>query len=348
MRSAAFLLAAVPLFLVPAVVEAQTSDAQTAVATALFEQAVAEMDQKDYASACRKLEEAMRLAPQALGAQLKLAQCYEADGKLASAWMRYTVVRDVAERSGQAERAEKAAAGAAALKDKLARMILEVPDAVRAIPGLAITRDGVLVGEGQWGAAVPVDRGTHAIVVTAPGREPWKRDVPIEADGARISVLVEAPVAAPETPPATPAAVVARALSPAEPAPASAPSLVPDAALARPWQRPAGIAAAAVGFAGLVAGGVLGAVAVGTYAESNDGHCDAWNICDPEGMTLRQGALRLGDASTATLVVGGAALIGGVVLLATMPGPSVQGRQGTSAGVVFEVVAGGARVRGTF
>lgn len=338
-----FFPAVVALLFAPALAGAQTPDAQAAIATALFQQASAEMDQKSYASACRKLEEATRLAPEALGAKLKLAQCYEAEGKLASAWAQYSVIRDIAERAGQTPRAKRAAAGASALEGKLATLTLEVPAPVRAIPGLVITRDGTQVGEGQWGTPLPVDKGTHSIVAAAPGREPWKRQVVVEADGARPTVVVEAPAAAHGARSAGPLpASAAPRSSVTKPLP-EATSPAPD----RPWQKPAGIAAAASGVAGLVAGGVLGGVAIAKYTESNrDGRCDARNVCDPRGLALRDEALRLGDASTALFIVGGAALLGGVVLLAMAPGPTRQGSPATGAALV--VVPGGAQVRGAF
>lgn len=43
-----------------------------------------------------------RLVPEGLGAKLTLAECYESQGKLASAWTQYTVVESMAARTGQA------------------------------------------------------------------------------------------------------------------------------------------------------------------------------------------------------------------------------------------------------
>ena len=139
------------LLALPAAAQAQTVDPQTALAAqALYEQATAEMDAKSYPSACRKLEEVTRLVPEGLGAKLTLGECYEALGKLASAWSQYTFVEAMAPKVGQAERAQRAAERAAALKPRLATMTIDVPGEARAITGLVITRDGVSVGEGQW------------------------------------------------------------------------------------------------------------------------------------------------------------------------------------------------------
>src|SRR5262245_14421848 len=112
-------------------------------AQALYEQAVAAMDKKDYASACPSLEEVVRLIPEGVGAKLTLAECYEGAGRLASAWTGYALAEAAAAKENQREREQKAHARAEALKPKLARLTIVVPEAVRALPGLAITRDGV-------------------------------------------------------------------------------------------------------------------------------------------------------------------------------------------------------------
>lgn len=79
-----------------------------AAAQALYAKATADMDAKDFASACRKLEEVTRLAPEGLGAKLTLGDCYAALGKLASAWGQYVIVKTAGAQAGQAERAERA------------------------------------------------------------------------------------------------------------------------------------------------------------------------------------------------------------------------------------------------
>jgi hypothetical protein len=164
---------------------------QWPVAQALYDQATAEMDAKNYASACPKLEEVERLLPEKLGAKLTTAQCYEGQGRLASAWAKYTRVEALAGKAGQAQRAKEAAAKAAELRPRLATLTIGVPPEVRALPGLAITRDGVALGEAQWGLPVPVDKGQHRVVATATDKQPWEKGVEIQADGVTATVTVE-------------------------------------------------------------------------------------------------------------------------------------------------------------
>lgn len=318
-------------FLVPAGARAQATDAKkTAAAQALYDQATAEMDAKRYATACPKLEEVTRLIPEGLGAKLTLGECYESQGRLASAWAQYSLVGAIAVKVGQSERSQRAAAKAAELKPRLATLSLDVPEATRAVPGFAITRDGLPIGEEQWAKPAPVDAGGHDIVATATGREPWKYHVEV-ADGAKLSVRVKA---------------FEPALQPkAAPVEVSAPIMTSSAQ--NSWQRPAGIAAMGLGVAGVAIGAVLGGLAIGKNSESNrDNHCDANDSCDPEGLSLRAKALGLGNGSTGAMIAGGVLLAGGVVLFATAKKAPTQ--SAGQAGVRLEVGMSGIQVRGAW
>lgn len=293
---------ALALLLVPTPARAQASDPQViATVQALFDQAVEEMGKKRYESACPKLEQATRILPEAMGAKEMLAQCLEASGKLASAWAQYGLVESMASRAGQSERAAKAAAKAAELKPRLATLTVVVPGAVRALPGITVTRDGLAFAEALWGTALPVDTGEHVLLVNAPGRRAWSSKVVVTADGSHremeVPLLeVEARVAS------TPPAAVAEVHAP------------------RSWQRPLGIAVTTLGALGLGAGGLLAGLAVGKKSASNEaGHCDPQNTCDEVGLDLRHQAVGLGNGATAALVAGGVLAAGGVMLLITAP-----------------------------
>lgn len=322
------------LLLAPAAARAQAVAPETALAAqALYDQATAEMDEKRYASACPKLEEVTRLVPEGLGAKLTLGECYEALGKLASAWSQYALIEAIAPKVGQMERAQKAADRAATLKPRLATLTIDVPGEARAIPGLGITCDGVPVGEGQWGTPLPVDAGAHEVLVTAPGRKPWRGQVEIVADGASVSLAVK-PL---ELAPAARAKPV---------------SVRPGAALERPWQRPVGLVAMGVGVAGVGVGAVLGGLAIAKNGDSNDGHCDAADRCDPEGVALRHDAVGMGNASTVATIAGGVLLGGGAVLFFTAPSSgAAPERVGAKAGrwrARVEILPGGVQVRGAW
>jgi tetratricopeptide (TPR) repeat protein len=306
----------------PSTARGQPADPQRAAAAqVLYQQATAEMMEARYASACRKLEEVTRLVPEGLGAKLTLAQCYEALGQLASAWSHYALVAELAAKAGQKERARRAVAKATELRPKLATFAVEVPPEVRSIPGLSIERDGLVLGDGQWGVPIPVDAGPHEVTATAPGRKPWKQRAEVAANGAQVVVRVGALEDA-----------------------------VPAAEPERPWQRPVGIGAMALGGAGIVVGAVLGSLAIAKDAESEEGHCYAQG-CDSEGARLSKEAVGLATASTAAVVAGSTLVAGGIIVFATSPrGPPGKSKS-ASAGwpsARFEVGLAGVSVTGAW
>ena len=163
-------------------------------ALVIWDAALVAMDNHDYATACPKIEEVIRLRPDGLGAKLKLAECYEDAGRLASAWRMYVLIEPLAEEANQPDRKKTAHDRAAALRPKLATVTIVVPDAVRATPGLEIKCDDKVVEPAQWGAPLPVDKGRHVIVVAATGMERGERVQEIEADGAAKTVTIDPPV----------------------------------------------------------------------------------------------------------------------------------------------------------
>ena len=291
---------------------AQSAEAQkTVTAQALYDQAVAAMDQRNYASACPTLEEVVRLIPGGIGAKITLAECYEADGRLASAWTAYAIAESAANNAGQTDRQQKAHTRTLALKPRLARLTLVVPEATRALPGLEITRDGVPSSPVQWGLPLPVDRGKHVVVATAPGKERWETTFEVKEDGAVASVNVPILIDAAGKPSADPKVT----------APVERPDAKPSSA-----QRTAGIVIGAVGVAAVGAGAAFGVLALGKKTESNDGHCNDDNQCDKIGVELRRQGRIDGTASTVLFIGGAAALVGGIVLFATSksaPKPAV-------------------------
>lgn len=295
---------------------AQSPDpGRVAAAQALYEAATADLDAGRTAQACRTLEEVVRLVPSGLGAKLTLGDCYAALGKRASAWSQYTAVESLATAAGQLDRASRAAEKAAALRPALATLTVEVPVALRTVPGLTITRDGVPVGDVQWGVAIPADAGVHHLVFEAPGHEPFATDVQVPEDGAAVTVEVTLGPPLPAEAPA-PAVPLVPTLPPPMPGPLPPPT--EDSV-----QGPLGIALLGVGTAGLVVAGVLGILALGHDADSKEpGRCDEADLCDAVGLDLRDQALAFATASTVTFVVGGAVLVGGVVVVATAPSAS--------------------------
>jgi len=271
-----------------------------AAAQVLYDRAVELMGQKNYKEACPKLEEVTRLVPEGLGAKLTLAECYEADGRLASAWLQYSLVASAAARAGQGDRERLATERAAALKPKLAKLTIKVPAAVKSMPELLIKRGGVDVGPAQFNEQIPVDAGVHVIEATAHGKKPWKLEAKIPADGAEL--VVEVPVLEDD-----PNARLTDQPPNERPAEQGRPT----------WLLPVGIAVGSVGVVGLAVGGALGGLAMGKTSEAQDA-CPNGR-CSQEGNDLATEAGTFADAATGLFVAGGVLAAAGIVMIALHP-----------------------------
>ncbi|WP_437649584.1 hypothetical protein [Sorangium sp. So ce362] len=285
-----------------------------AAAEVLFEQAIALMRQGNYEQACPRLAESQRLDA-GVGTLLYLAACYERLGKTASAWATYREAADAARRHGQADREQKAREGAAALEARLTRLLVEVP-ADSAAPGLSVRRNGQELAQVLWGTPMPVDPGAYTVEASAPGRLPWSTTAAIDPAGGTVTLTVPPLDAAPPPQGAPPAAAprdapAAQTAPPARPAP-------PDAA-GMPAQRLAALVAAGAGVVGIGASVGLGFGARARFQDAG-AHCDG-DLCDDDGIKIRDDAMDLARAGTVVFLVGAAGLAAGGVLWFTAPSP---------------------------
>ena len=306
----AFALLVLPM----ASARADTSAENRAAAQALFDQGRSLVKAGRLPEACPKFEESQRLDP-SIGTELNLADCFERTGRTASAWTLYVDVASAARQAGQEERAAHAASRVSALKDKLSRLVIVVPKESR-IAGLSVQRGTLLVGEAQWDAAMPVDPGRQKVTVSAPGKATWQTSIDIVADGATrsvsVPVLTDAAPSASDTIPMT---------TPGEPGTGGGGSS----------QKKVAFVAGGIGIAGLVVGGIFGAIVAG---KKGDAGCDT-NVCADESHaeSYRQ-AQKAGNVSTVAFVLGGVALAGGAVLYFTAPKSSSLGaRFGVQAAI---------------
>jgi len=318
----------ISLGLCAGVARAQT----TAAAESLFQRGHDLFEAKRYAEACPLFAESFRLDPVS-GAQLALASCHEAEGKLASAWSEYLEVSARATREGRADRAAAAKERAEALEPRLARLVVSVGPDVKATPGVVVRRDGVVVTAG-YGVEIPVDPGEHSVEVTAPGRAPFASRVSLREGETRL-VAVPA-LAALASQPAAP-----RQLAPARPTEGPA-----EPAQTSPLRTVAFVAAAA-GVVTAGVGGYFGVRAISKNRESLDSGGCRGNVCNAAGKALREDALAAGNVSTVLFVVGGVLAAGGLTLLFTN-GSSRGGRPSASLAPACSPDGAGASLQGSF
>jgi serine/threonine-protein kinase len=292
-----------------------TASSRGAAAEALFQQGVAASERGQLDVACAKFEASQGLDV-AVGTLLYLADCYERTGRLASAWARFREAASLAQAQSMAERARVAGVRAEALEPKLSHVTIVVATPERQPPQLTVTLDGTPVQPASWGAALPVDPAVLRLRASAPGYVTYERPVDVSST-APAQVRIDVPL-------------LTRA--PAEPALPPSQPRHQTTSLARPF----GIAATAVGAAGLATAGVLALLAKNKNDDSLE-HCPVDpSHCTSEGVTLRDQAGKLADFATVSAVFGGALAITGVVLLVT----SAPSTPRESASVRFTPVLG--------
>lgn len=281
---------------------------EKAAAQVLFDEGRALVDRGDFEAACPKFAESQRIDP-GLGTMLWLADCYENNGKTASAWGAFMAAAGTAALRHD-EREKVARERAARLEPKLLRLRIAVPS--RPPLGLTIRRDGVVLGSAEWDVAVPVDPGTHVVTATAPGCSPWSTSLRVGAEDSLATVAIPALEPTPSTAPTAEAA---------PPAPA-APEPKTTSKSEGNFQRSAGIGIVGAGVAALLVGGFVSLRAKATYDESNAGtapHCLPDNECDAVGKGDRSEANSLATAATIAMTAGLVAAAGGAVLYFTAP-----------------------------
>jgi hypothetical protein len=316
--------------------------AQHAEANVLFDEGRAAMGRRDYLQAIAKLEQSQQLDP-AVGTLLNLAECYGLLGRSASAWSAYRDATSLAATTKQLERERYAARKAQELEPTLSHLVVVVRADAR-IVGLSLTRNGVPLPEGLWGASVPVDPGAQHIEAKAPGYQVWKFDVDVAESGA--TAQIDVPVLTPDAPAAAPSGAAPVTAPAAPPATAPRPAPVRDEGASAASE---GSLQPTLGWIGVAAGAVsLGAGAF-VYADGRSKISDA--NCPDQICVRGVGDKSLHDAGRAHeqlgvgLGIAGLAVAGmGVALLMLAPAKS----SATSLHLQLRLAASGLDLRGRF
>jgi hypothetical protein len=308
-----------------------------ASAETLFNEGRRLMQSEDYARACPMLLESQRLDP-GLGTQFNLADCYEHQGKTASAWALFVEVAAATKALGQTARERAARERADALAPKLSHLVIAVP--TNHARGLVVKKDGVVVGSMQWGIAIPVDPGSHVIQMTAPGRTPWESSIVVLPDGLTMALPVpNLDMADGSAPPFDEGDATRGAYGESDrPRPGSG----RDAGGSLGTQATVAVTLGGVGAIGLAIGSVAGLVSISKHNQSANGCIE--NECTAAAGAERNGAISAGNWSTAGFAVGAIAGAAAVILWVTRPTPAKP--SSTTTGVALTPLLGGAAVVG--
>ena len=284
-------------------------------AETLFEEGRKLIAQRNPAQACPKFAESQRLDPSP-STLLNLGSCYERIGKTASAWATYREAASAANALNRPTLVTVAQHHAASVEPGLARLVItpSVP-----VDGLEITREGQLVGRGEWDLAVPVDPGAITIEASAPKKKKWTTSIEVAQAGKTVTVTVPALEDAPielqaQTQPQTPTTTTSAEMPGRTVYDTVSPSPSHVA-----WQKPVALVAGGVGIAGLAVGTVFVLKARSKYDDSLAKCPSGNNLCSLEGVSLRDDARSAGNIATAAYVAGAVSLGAGAVLWLTAP-----------------------------
>ena len=200
------------------------------------------------------------------------------------------------------------------------------------------------IPQAVWGVPYAVNPGSVVIEVTAPGMEPYRREVTVHA-GSTQSVEIALTAAAPaatasrdNTPP------VIRATAPAATTSAS----VPAESNAR-GRSPLGLVVAGVGVVAAVAGGALWLVAGSQYGALQTACVTGAMPCETlESANRTRASIEMLDTiGLITAIGGGVIAIAGAVVYAAS-GHSPEAHPAAARVRFFDIGPGGITVRGTF
>jgi hypothetical protein len=308
---------------------AEADAAAQAAGAALFKEGRALLEAGRYMEAAERFKAAAAVAP-TVGTYLNLGDAYDKSNLTASATGAFRQAKILAGRLHDTEREEEADRRTKLLEPRLSNVVLDVAAANRGA-GVAILEDGQPLPEGAWSTPIPMDPGVHKVEVSKEGKLTWLGRVTVNPGPGTTRLTVPA----------------------LQDAPSDKPPDQGSGRVAPYWgpQRVAGVVAGSAGLVGLAVGAALGGVALSKASSLKSGGLCTPDLsaCNAAGIPLRESAQTVAHGSTAALVVGGAAVVVGVVTFATAPSGSGSGtKTGTRVviGPMAGVRTGGVLVRG--
>jgi hypothetical protein len=266
-----------------------------AAARAQLEAGYALKEQGKYNEAVPHLLESLRLDPQ-LKTLTNLADCEEHIGQLVDAQQHWVMARDRAGMEQNSKIKATLEARIAALEARMPKLVIRL--AGDAPAATEVARDGTVLGPISLGTPLPLNPGSHTVVVRAPGRSEQTFTVTLsEREQQELEVRSGA---------ANLTAPTSQADRPV--APVSA------------WgtQKTAAVVAGGVAVVGLGLGTGFG-LATGSKWSSAQQECGKGCSSTSPAQSDRSTALTDATVSNVAFVVAGAALAGAVVLWVTAP-----------------------------
>jgi hypothetical protein len=276
---------------------------------ALFQQGRAAYDAQQWEGALGLFRQSMASLPSP-NTRLYIGRCLRALGRYGEAWQELSrAATEANARRAQEPRftptAESALAESMALTDRIAYVVVEVPDAPM---GTTVTLNGRVLSNDEFNTLLAVDGTTASVEAVAPGAVPYRGSSQVSAGHqARFVVRFGAPNAAVSTSESQPMVTLVQSG-------ANQPTLISSSGSWSPW-RSVGLSALGVGVA-LGIGGVVTAV----MAQSNENalleQCGAGGCgarITPAQRDLVDGGNTLVTATNALWISGGVLAAAGLV-----------------------------------
>jgi hypothetical protein len=161
-------------------------NAQHTEATDLFDQGRKLLEQGQFAEACAKFDDSIRLDPTAAGTMLNLGLCNERLGKLKTAlfWFRRGQTRAAETNLPDAERAAKDHTADLALKVAT----VHIAFGPNAVAGATVKIDDDVIKPDDYGR-VEVDPGHHTLVAGAPGMRIVRQEFDVSGTGGQTLTI---------------------------------------------------------------------------------------------------------------------------------------------------------------
>lgn len=281
---------------------ADAQPSEEADAERLFREGQKLLEQRRFGEACPKFESAYQKDGQ-LGTLLNLAFCHKEQGAKWFAWLEFREAEIKAEELGREDNQTFAHKQRVGLEKQLPKLVVDNPDGVPLTDVLVEERR---VPRAEAGEVFAAEVGERKVTFVAKGKKPATLLVEV----ARAPQPAHVAIPPLEDADPEPEPVAAAPVKEAPPEPPQAPP--PDASETSPGrtQRTLAYVALGVGAVGLVAGGITGAMTLGSpCAGATDG-------CTRSERDAADGSAMLSNVSFA---VAGVGLVGGLALLLTAP-----------------------------
>jgi len=276
-----------------------------AAAEALFEQARAAMAAGSFDIACARFRDSDKLDP-AVGTRFNLADCEERRGRVATAWSLFRGV--LSELAQDDDRRPIAEQRARALEPRIP--YLKMRPSADAPAGLRVRIDGVELGEGSFGVALPMDPGAHDLALIPAEGGAGQQSTFALREGEHLDLPIR--FASKE------------ANESSAPPPVDEGLLGSEPFAARNSQQKWAYVAGGVGLASVAFGAVTGVVTLNKKSTANANCSDRRRVCNRAGVDANESGKTYGTLSAVGLGVGVVGLAAGAYLWLTAPPASAK------------------------